>query len=131
MILGVLSIWIVAAVLAGVIANNKNRSAGGWVVSTLFLTPLMVLILLALPSLTKEEKVWSQVSVVRCPDCLKYQDAPSPAKNKKCPFCAEEIKTEAVVCKHCGKDVPEYKAPEVFACKFCNKEIPIPQISES
>jgi hypothetical protein len=24
---------------------------------------------------------------------------------KKCPFCAEVIKAEAVVCKHCGRDV--------------------------
>lgn len=25
---------------------------------------------------------------------------------RKCPFCAEEIKAEAVRCKHCGADVP-------------------------
>jgi hypothetical protein len=26
---------------------------------------------------------------------------------KECPFCAEIIKARAVVCKHCGKDLPE------------------------
>ncbi|MBW1741532.1 MAG: zinc ribbon domain-containing protein [Deltaproteobacteria bacterium] len=28
---------------------------------------------------------------------------------KECPFCAEIIKARAVVCKHCGKDLPEDK----------------------
>ena len=28
---------------------------------------------------------------------------------KECPFCAEIIKSRAVVCKHCNKDLPELK----------------------
>ena len=31
--------------------------------------------------------------------------------NRKCPFCAEWIKPEAKLCKHCGREVP----PEVRA----------------
>jgi hypothetical protein len=30
-------------------------------------------------------------------------------KSKVCPFCAEDIKKAAIVCKHCGRELPGYK----------------------
>jgi hypothetical protein len=33
--------------------------------------------------------------------------------NKKCPFCAELIRQEAVVCKHCGRDQPSLEIARI------------------
>jgi hypothetical protein len=37
----------------------------------------------------------------------------SQSDTRKCPFCAEDVKVEAIACKHCGRDIPTSSLPPV------------------
>jgi hypothetical protein len=47
------------------------------------------------------------------PQVVVQQSGPpaSAARERVCPFCAEDIKAAAVVCKHCGRDLPNDSSP--------------------
>jgi MFS family permease len=84
-------IWIggaiLGAILNGVIASNKGRNVAGWVALSVLLTPLVVLILLALRSL--KVQVPTEVRV-----------APT-GPVKICPDCAEQVAAAARICRYC------------------------------
>ena len=42
---------------------------------------------------------------------------------RECPFCKEEIKAEAVKCKHCHSTVKPETPPHGGTCPFCKEEI--------
>jgi hypothetical protein len=75
--------WLLFGMVAAIIANSKGRSGCGWFLLGMLLGPFS-LVVVALSS----KKVG--------------QEVPSPKTHLVCPDCAELVKKEARICKHCG-----------------------------
>ena len=77
----IIVLWLFLSLIAGYIAANKGRSGAGFFLLSLFLSPLIGII----------------VALVISSNDNRQQH--------KCPFCAESVKSEAIVCPHCGADI--------------------------
>jgi len=83
-------IWFILCICVGAYANGKGRSGIGFFFLSFFLSPLIGFII-ALISKSNEKEIEEKTIL--------------SGERKKCPYCAELVKIEATVCKHCQRDL--------------------------
>lgn len=82
-------IYVLIIFKGGILAHQKRRSELGWAL----ICALFPIALVVIWCIGPAEKPWEERG-----DEFEFV--------KICPFCAEEIKAAAKVCKHCGRDIP-------------------------
>lgn len=79
-----LLLWIGCGIVSAMIANSKGNSGCGWFAIGVLLGPIGLLMAF-FTSDNELEKNFRK------------------GNTKKCPYCAEFVKEEARICKHCGR----------------------------
>jgi uncharacterized membrane protein YeaQ/YmgE (transglycosylase-associated protein family) len=89
-----LTVWIICAFVAGGISSSKGRPYGEGFIIGLLLGIIGVIVVAVLP---RNDTALEKARL-------------SNGTGKKCPYCAEIIKPEAIVCRYCGKELPTIKS---------------------
>jgi len=100
---------LACAIPTAVVASNKGRGGFLWFILGAFLGPAALIIVLAMPYVP----ISYEQAVLRLKDARRMNlQQQTQEWIKKCPFCAESVRPEAVLCRFCGSMPPSEEAPE-------------------
>lgn len=103
-----LAIMLIGAILNGLLASSRGRSAVAWSLLGAFFPLISLLILVILPNLsatqTSDAKLAEAEHKLRLAEIRAEQTAD---RGKVCPMCAETVKSAAKVCRFCGHHFPD------------------------
>ena len=89
-------VWFGLALIVGAYANSKGHSFVGMFLLAVVISPLLA----------------GLIELIRAANVVKVEaKAVSSGDQRKCPSCAELVKSEAVKCRFCGEELPPLEKP--------------------